>query len=980
MAHEKRPDIGRMLARVRRDYGETAKQTAPWFYENLPDYYFRTHGREEQARHLQALISCRLTGEDQTVVLQSPCGTVFTYITPGKWVKELLDILDRFSAEKIQTLRIITSKDQRLRISDVHTSPQNACSARSGSYRRAIRRVSQEAELADAERREFSGFLRAASQDYVDKFELRRALRHFAAYKRLRGGESVEATLEPGFEPGVERICLNMAAPPKSGVLQLAARILARQAMDLDRAYADIFDDGEREYLMISFYVNCREGCLTGDSSRWHQTRDELCLTKWKAPHGLDLLSDRNGWPMRRVMLLQAMCEFAHQFLIKVDLYKYASDRIVRAALNNPSVSAMLVQFFEARFEPHPDAGDRAAESAEAAVREAIAELPKEDERVVFFTMLKFVRHTLRTNYFLENRFGLSFRIDPDFLDEPIDGEMPFGIYFFHGPRCLGFHVRFRNTARGGVRLVPTQSQSRFELESNRLFNEVAALARTQQDKNKDIPEGGSKAVLLLGPEADRDLCVKSMVNSFLDLIVAGPDGKTLPGVRDHLGKREIIFLGPDENITPEHINWIVQRAQERGYDYPAAFMSSKPETGISHKEYGVTSLGVIVFMEEALRFIGVDPYTMPFSVKFTGGTRGDVASNAMLILMNRYGKNARILAATDGHGAAYDPEGLDHEELKRLIGAEIGIANFAPDRLSGEQAFVIAADKPENVRIRNELHNTAKADVFIPAGGRPDTINMENWENFLDKEGQPSSRILVEGANIFISPPARAKLEEAGVLAIQGSSANKTGVICSSYEILAGLTLSAEEFKAIRRRFVSEVLDILAVRAGDEARLLFREYKQAGGRRLLTPISHDISRAINSLADGVAVHLERQSRDYLQSGNARDLILSYCPPVLAQNYRDRIFEQVPAQHLRALVAHFIGARIVYSEGLRWVKAVTDVKDVQDVVMAYIDQEKRVASMCARLSSSRLADKEELARVLRAAGRKYLTMEKLGLE
>lgn len=980
MTSDKRPDFGRMLSRVRRDYGEAAKQIAPWFYENLPEYYFRTHGKEEQARHLQALISCRLTGDDQTVVLQSPCGTAFTYITPGKWIKELLDILDRFTPQKIQTLRIITSKDDKVRISDVYIAPQVSCAVRGGAYRRAVRRVGQEAELSEAERKEFSTFLRSASQDYVDKFELRRALRHFAAYKRLRGGESVEATLEPGFEPGVERICLNMAAPPKSGVLQLAVRILARQAINIDRAYADIFDDGESEYLMVSFYVQCSEECLTESSGRWQAVRDELCMTKWKAPHGLDLLSDRDGWPMRRVMLLQAMCEFAHQFLIKVDLYKFASDRIVAAALNNPTMAAKLVQCFEARFEPYPKAGDREAESAENAVLDAIRELPREDERSVFSTMLKFVRHTLRTNYFLEDRFGLSFRLNPEFLDEPIDGEKPFGIYFFHGPRCLGFHVRFRDTARGGVRLVPTDSQSRFELESNRLFNEVAALARTQQDKNKDIPEGGSKAVLLLGPEADRDLCVKSMVNSFLDLIVVGPDGKPLPGVRDHLGEREIIFLGPDENITPEHINWIVRRAGERGYDYPAAFMSSKPETGISHKQYGVTSLGVIVFMEEALRFIGIDPETQSFSVKLTGGTRGDVASNAMLILMNRYGKNARILCATDGHGAAYDPQGLDHDELRRLIAAEVGISNFDPARLSGGESLVIAADKPENVRIRNQLHNTVSADVFMPSGGRPDTINMENWENFLGVNGEPSSRIIVEGANIFISAPARTELEKAGVLVIQGSSANKTGVICSSYEILAGLTLSAEEFKAIRRRFVAEVLDILAVRARDEARLLFREYKQSGGKRPLTPISHDISRAINDLADGVAAHLEVRGADFLESQSMRELILAYCPPVLANEYRDRIFERVPARHLRALLAHFIGARIVYSEGLRWVDTVTEVKDVQDVVLAYIEQEKRVAAMCARLAASRLADKDELARILRAAGRKYLTMEKLGLE
>lgn len=44
----------------------------------------------------------------------------------------------------------------------------------------------------------------------------------------------------------------------------------------------------------------------------------------------------------------------------------------------------------------------------------------------------------------------------------------------------------------------------------------------------------------------------------------------------DHFGKDELIYLGPDEQIIPSDIDWITQRAAERGYPIPAAFMSSK--------------------------------------------------------------------------------------------------------------------------------------------------------------------------------------------------------------------------------------------------------------------------------------------------------------------------------------------------------------------------------------------------------------------
>ena len=48
----------------------------------------------------------------------------------------------------------------------------------------------------------------------------------------------------------------------------------------------------------------------------------------------------------------------------------------------------------------------------------------------------------------------------------------------------------------------------------------------------------------------------------------------------DYCGKKEVLYLGPDEQVLPEDIDWIIQRAAQRGYGTPAAFMSSKPKAG----------------------------------------------------------------------------------------------------------------------------------------------------------------------------------------------------------------------------------------------------------------------------------------------------------------------------------------------------------------------------------------------------------------
>ncbi len=46
-------------------------------------------------------------------------------------------------------------------------------------------------------------------------------------------------------------------------------------------------------------------------------------------------------------------------------------------------------------------------------------------------------------------------------------------------------------------------------------------------------------------------------------------------------------------------IVWICNYAKKYNYKPGLSFMSSKPGAGINHKEYGVTSRGVNIYMEE---------------------------------------------------------------------------------------------------------------------------------------------------------------------------------------------------------------------------------------------------------------------------------------------------------------------------------------------------------------------------------------------
>lgn len=985
MPMSEHPEVSMLQHAVASALGRECGRIVPWFLENMPDYYFRTHSPSEQARHVRAIVSGEVLSGGQSATVWSPDRTRVTRIGPDD-PEALLEHLDALATVNIRTSRLYRSRDGRLRLDTFLIDPQPSLRPGGRAMREAVAAMCAGGAPDPLPSKEFLAFLRGAPADYVEKFDPSRAARHFALARELAGCDAPRVELHTLPGRSESRIMVAMREAPRTGLLRRVVAAILAGGLSITRGYSDRFTLPGGDLSVISLYVSRNGEPLTAEDAVWTRLSPRLARTKWTAPHDLDLLGRDHGLTVEAVELVMAACEFAHQLLVRRNPYAFTSYNIVRFVLTHvPAVRACLA-VFEARLAPSRE-GDRQGRIAEALARcqEGIGAVEDAVGQGLLGTILAFFLHILRTNYYLPDRFGLVFRLDPAVLDAvaedvpAMEPERPHALFFLHGPRMQGFHVRYREMARGGVRLVHTRSQEHFELESNRLFTEVTNLALSQQYKNKDIPEGGAKAVLLFGPEADVALGLKCAVDGLLDCLIPEASGAMPEAVTDFLGRPEYLYLGPDEGITAAHIQWIVGRAAARGYRWPQAFMSSKPRSGINHKRYGVTSLGVLEFADAVLREAGIDPDTRPFTVKITGGPAGDVAGNALVQLIRRYGERVRIVAVSDGHGAAFDPDGLDHGELSRLVREGRNIASFSPIRLTGRDAFVQGADTPEGARIRATLHNTVTADCFIPAGGRPDTISGRNWADFCDPSGRPSARVIVEGANLFLTDEARVHLEEAGALLVPGPSANKAGVICSSYEILAGLVMSEAEFAAIRPRYVAEVLAILRRKARAEAGLLLRERRRSGGRVGLVAISRDVSREITAFKDAIS----RALADVAEVGAdplLRRLVADHCPPSLVAGCFDRLLATAPADYLRAVVAAEAASTIVYHEGLGWLTRLAGLRDVLTVVRVYYQQHDAMAARIAAVRRSRLPDREVVGRILSRSGSRLLSEESLGLD
>ena len=207
-----------------------------------------------------------------------------------------------------------------------------------------------------------------------------------------------------------------------------------------------------------------------------------------------------------------------------------------------------------------------------------------EHHAIVLRALYTFNKSILKTNFYTSTKVALSFRLNPSFLPESEYPERPYGMFFVVGSDFRGFHIRFRDIARGGIRIVRSRSLDAYNVNARNLFDENYNLANTQQRKNKDIPEGGSKGVILLDPGAAQErpqACFEKYIDALIDLLLK----QNIPGVKDNYvdlyAKPEILFLGPDEG-TAGYVDWATLHARERGAPWWKSFLTGKsPELGV---------------------------------------------------------------------------------------------------------------------------------------------------------------------------------------------------------------------------------------------------------------------------------------------------------------------------------------------------------------------------------------------------------------
>ncbi len=956
----------------------TAEEVTPWFLNQMPLMYFQDTNDADQLTHLQAIIAAKASDRPIELTLRSEDASQWTVLRPHDHPGVLAEVMQELPWDQpLCAAKIHTAGDGNLVIDTFEFGAATPYSHFSSNHAKELKAMSRYAteHMSDVSEEQVRQYFSRCSEEYILSVTPHRMAKHWALVEQLSGSDDSVVVLERETDPSMSRIIVAVSNSTRRSMLQRIAKRLSKSKLNIRRAHLDSIGDGENGWItIIGCVVQNPEGSPVDEQSNlWKEIRQDLLRLKWYDPRSLDLGYEYAEIGLRKAEIIIALVDLCYQVLLKKNAYAFNPARLHTLMLENIGLVSTIADIMIQRFDPKQTLSDKEYDNSRTSLAETIENsVDLEDGRTLLHTMLKAIHAIRRTNLFLEARYALAMRIDAALLSTDDRAEIPYGVFYIHGRNFSGFHVRFRDIARGGIRAITPTAAAQFGRERARIYDEAYNLAAAQQLKNKDIPEGGAKAAILVHPSGRADRSVRAFVDAMLDLIT--PEETTRAQVVDHLHHDELIYLGPDENISPNLIEWIVDRGQQRGYPMPTALMSSKPGAGINHKAYGVTSEGVIVFLDTALRSIGINPDNDEFSIKLTGGPDGDVAGNALRILHRDYGTRVKILGIADGSGCGEDPEGLDHQELLRLFSETLPIAHFQKNKL-GPLGRVTSIEEAEGIHLRNTLHNRIESDAFIPCGGRPASIHGSNWKNFLKVDGTPSSRIIVEGANLFLTPNARRELSHAGTLILKDSSANKCGVICSSYEISACMLLSETQFMAIKEQFVEQVLQRLRGFARAEAELLARLH-QHHPHSPLPDISIRISRIMARTADAINQHWDSLTPQ--QQLELQKLVVEHLPEVLVEHAGDALWNKLPKTYIRWMMVKSLAARMVYREGFEYLETMETV-DLAQLALRYLDLEQERALLINAILGSEVSEKHRIAKLLNEAGI-FSTMGQHGTE
>ncbi|MGB0134038.1 NAD-glutamate dehydrogenase, partial [Dokdonella sp.] len=514
------------------------------------------------------------------------------------------------------------------------------------------------------------------------------------------------------------------------------------------------------------------------------------------------ILSAQLNW--RQVSVLRGYCKYLLQTGVP-----FSQSYMEQTLANYPDMAGLLVELFEAKFDPaRLDGGVEVIEEARSRLRAEMETLMPEqaktdnpgliDElvssrnldrdtqvRVIAWTIHTLlgrvasldedrilrgfsavIRATLRTNFYQcvdgKPHEYMSLKFDPSQLSE-LPKPRPYREIFVYSPRVEGVHLRFGPVARGGLRWSDRREDFR---------TEVLGLVKAQMVKNTVIVPVGSKGGFFVKrPPAsgERDAvlaegvaCYRMFINGLLDVTDNLVEGELVhpQDVVRHDDPDPYLVVAADKG-TATFSDIANAVSAEHDYWLGDAFASGG-SVGYDHKGMGITAKGAWESVKRHFRALGRDSQSEDFTCVGVGDMSGDVFGNGMLL-----SKHIRLVAAFDHRHVFIDPNpdsASSYVERQRmfkvprsswadydatLISAGGGVypRSAKTIKLSAEAAAAIGIEGGEQEISPNELLTAIlKAPVDLLWNGGIGTYVKSTGESHADAGDRANNPIRING------------------------------------------------------------------------------------------------------------------------------------------------------------------------------------------------------------------------------------------
>ena len=490
-----------MIYELTQEQTRTIEEVVPWFLANMPPAYFRQVPEQFRMDHIKAISAVKDANMDMYLNLKSRIHDgrqVFTFIRPGTKPGTLLSMVEELPTMDeelpLTRLHVFSSLDEALSL-NMFVYGKRESNARpihfeQGEIIQDFSKQVQDGQVHELgpsplfEPEALHQYMQQCSDNYLKIGSKRpiRFLRQRLMFQQVTGSEGTDVRVEPAGEEDPDHFWIDVAVANSlpQVALEHTCRLLFLHKFDVSRARLDVIQDGDNGSVTM---LRMLASPIGGDANEatFELLCQELKRSKWLDPATMDLVFDKYPWlGVRRGEVITAISSLLHPVLAKENALVYSKANILETITKQRyiGITAKIADLFLDRFDPRRPLSDQDLTARRAELAKVIdADVEDTIASGLLHKMMDVIEHTLKTNIYMQDRYALGFRLNPAIMGEPSQKEMPYGILFVHGRRFNGYHVRFRDIARGGLRLVTPATTEQYALESARQYDECYGLA-----------------------------------------------------------------------------------------------------------------------------------------------------------------------------------------------------------------------------------------------------------------------------------------------------------------------------------------------------------------------------------------------------------------------------------------------------------------------------------------------------------------------